>query len=88
MHALLFCLLTRFTIGSTETLNVPDLRQQLMAYYNRRYSSSLVSTSYSPCTTLLGVVIFLSTNWSDRQVVALQTCIGFTLLGALGGARG
>ena len=44
--------LIRFTIGNTETLAIPDIRDQVTAYYNKRYSSNLVS-SCMPCSMLL-----------------------------------
>ena len=50
--SLLLYFLIRFTIGNTKTLAIPGIRDQVIAYYNKRYSSNLVS-SCMQCSMLL-----------------------------------
>ena len=59
IRALLLYYLIRFTIGNTETLAIPDIRDQVIMYYNKRYSSNFVSpcVQYSIYPALLHAAI-------------------------------
>ena len=79
MEALLVCLLIRFNIGSTETLNIPNIRQQVVDYYHSRYSSNLVRTAVYYCMCCSAEwcsVTSCIVKWSEGQVVSLLMFLG------------
>ena len=79
LQALLVCLLIRFNIGSTETLNISDIHQQVVDYYHSRYSSNLVRTAVCYCLCCFTEwcnVTSCIVKWSEGQVVALQMFLG------------
>ena len=46
----------RFTIGNIDTLNVSNIRDQVVDYYNKRYSANVVSPV---CCAVLSIALLL-----------------------------